>query len=75
MKIILFLIVILNLVFSHSLANEKKDCSVHKKLIDKMKCKASNVVPPGNFLKNTIDKTVDYQKKLLKKRTNTIDEL
>ena len=75
MKIILFIIVILNLVLSNSLADEKKDCSAHKKLIEKMKCKASGVVKPGSFLKNTIDKTVDYQKKLLKKKTNSINEL
>ena len=68
MKIILFIIIILNLAFSHSLADEKKDCSVHKKLIDKMKCKASGVVKPGSFLKNTIDKTVDYQKKAFEKK-------
>ena len=40
MKIIFFIIIIFNLVFSQSFADEKKDCSVHKKLFDKMKCKA-----------------------------------
>ena len=33
-----------------------------------MKCKASGVVKPGSFLKNTIDKTVEYQKKAFEKK-------
>ena len=68
MKIIFFIIIIFNLVFSQSFADEKKDCSVHKKLVDKMKCRASGVVKPGSFLKNTIDKTVEYQKKAFEKK-------
>ena len=63
-----FVVIILNLITGFSFAEEKKDCSMHKKIIDKMKCKASGIVKPGGFIKETIDKTVEYQKKAFDKK-------
>jgi len=68
MKKTFFIIIILNLISSFSFAEEKKDCSIHKKIIDKMKCKASGIVKPSGFIKETIDKTVEYQKKAFDKK-------
>ena len=68
MKNIFFFVIILNLITNFSLADEKKDCSVHKKLVDKIKCKTSGIVKPGSFLKKTINETVEYQKKAFEKK-------
>ncbi len=68
MKKTFFIIIILTLISGFSFAEEKKDCSIHKKIIDKMKCKASGIVKPSGFIKETIDKTVEYQKKAFDKK-------
>ena len=63
MKKIILIIVAFNLFFLNVNAVEKKDCSVHKKMLDKIKCKADNL-KKNNFLKDTID----YQKKSFEKK-------
>jgi len=68
MKKIIIITLLLNFIVSIASAAEKKDCSVHKKLIDKMKCKTANAVKPKGFFKKTIDKTIDYQKKAFDKK-------
>ena len=63
-KTILF-IILFNLFFLNSNAEEQKDCSVHKKMLEKLKCKADNL-KKGSFFKDTIE----YQKKAFDKKDN-----
>jgi hypothetical protein len=63
MKKIILIIVSFNLFFLSANAVEKKDCSVHKKILDKIKCKAENL-KKNSFIKDTID----YQKKSFNKK-------
>jgi len=63
MKKIILIIVSFNLFFLDANAVEKKDCSVHKKMLDKIKCKAENL-KKNSFIKDTID----YQKKSFSKK-------
>ena len=68
MKIINLILLMSVLLTSLSFSAEKKDCSIHKKILNKMKCKTSNVIKPKGFFKKTIDKTIDYQKKAFEKK-------
>ena len=43
MKKIILVIATFSLFFINANAAEKKDCSVHKKMLDKIKCRADNL--------------------------------
>ena len=63
MKKIILIIATFSLFFINANAAEKKDCSVHKKMLDKIKCRTDNL-KKNSFLKDTID----YQKKAFEKK-------
>jgi len=65
MKIKFIIILVISLFGSNLYADEKKDCSVFKKLSkDYLKCKTSNL---KKGTKNVFKSTLDYQKKSFKK--------